>query len=156
MTNPSCPECKGTGEYRGLNTVEPCRLCHALPRKNGKSLPLSIQDVLCATEQIPRDKQINLWTTPETECCVDVETCESLGPNGMIQVYPTGIRNISINSVRHEMTSEMLFDTLGKRVLLVITADDKSTHSVTGVLQFVTCWDDNIADITLIQDSSHD
>jgi hypothetical protein len=23
----SCPECKGTGEYRGLNTVEPCRAC---------------------------------------------------------------------------------------------------------------------------------
>jgi hypothetical protein len=22
-----CPECKGSGEYRGLNTVEPCRAC---------------------------------------------------------------------------------------------------------------------------------
>ena len=22
-----CPECKDTGEYRGLNTVEPCRAC---------------------------------------------------------------------------------------------------------------------------------
>jgi hypothetical protein len=27
MTDFSCPECKDTGEYRGLNTVEPCRAC---------------------------------------------------------------------------------------------------------------------------------
>ena len=24
---PVCPDCKGTGEYRGLLTIEPCRTC---------------------------------------------------------------------------------------------------------------------------------
>lgn len=27
MANPNCPECKDTGIYQGLNTVEPCRAC---------------------------------------------------------------------------------------------------------------------------------
>jgi hypothetical protein len=27
MTDFLCPECKDTGEYQGLNTVEPCRAC---------------------------------------------------------------------------------------------------------------------------------
>lgn len=26
-STPTCPDCHGTGEYRGLNAVEPCRTC---------------------------------------------------------------------------------------------------------------------------------
>lgn len=26
-----CPDCNGTGEYRGLNTVEPCATCQPIP-----------------------------------------------------------------------------------------------------------------------------
>lgn len=35
MSDFLCPECKGSGEYRGLNTVEPCRACGG---KIGKSV----------------------------------------------------------------------------------------------------------------------
>jgi hypothetical protein len=46
MSDFLCPECKDTGEYRGLNTVEPCRACggkkpkpiHLNPRLVGEIL----------------------------------------------------------------------------------------------------------------------
>lgn len=44
MSEPICPECNGTGEYRGLNVVEPCRACGGKKPK----LPVKIIDAIDA------------------------------------------------------------------------------------------------------------
>lgn len=51
-----CPECNGTGEYRGLNVVEPCKACGGkqITHKGhrGKLIELTEMDILTHTPTV--------------------------------------------------------------------------------------------------------